>query len=129
MKREYPNMQYWLSCTLRDAQTLSDGSPISKVVELVCNNKQTIALGFNCIPLELASPALEHLRTLTSMPLIIYPNSGEQWDASQNQWYGERSEGQHLAELVRDWHSKGALLIGGCCRMSASDIATIRHSL
>ena len=129
LEDEFPTTQYWVSCTLRNAQTLSDGTPMSKVVKLFEDNSQVIAIGYNCIPLALASPALGHLQLLTTKPLIIYPNSGEQWDATQNKWYGESTGGQDLADLVRDWHSKGALLIGGCCRMSALDVSTIKKSL
>ena len=40
-----------------------------------------MALGINCIALENTTAALKHLHSLTALPLVVYPNSGEHYDA------------------------------------------------
>lgn len=129
LKNEFPSARAWLSFTLRDAAHISDGTPVEEVVKLVEECDQIVAVGFNCIPLDLALQALEHIKPLTSKPLVIYPNSGEQWDASKKAWYGGGAAAAQLKDLAKQWHSAGARLIGGCCRMGPDDIQIIQRAL
>jgi len=129
LRNECPDSRAWLSCTLCDESHISDGTPVADVARLVGDNNQIIALGFNCIPQQLASAALDHLRQQTYKPLIVYSNSGELWDAETREWYGERPQGQALKRLAEDWQSKGARLIGGCCRTTSDDIKIIANTL
>ena len=48
---------------------------------------QVVALGINCIALENTTAALAHLHSLTSLPLVVYPNSGEHYDAVSKTWH------------------------------------------
>ncbi|WP_257638121.1 homocysteine S-methyltransferase family protein, partial [Klebsiella pneumoniae] len=41
------------------------------------DNPQVVAVGINCIALENTPAALAHLHSLTALPLVVYPNSGE----------------------------------------------------
>lgn len=129
LEDEFPATRAWLSCTIRDSEHLSDGTPIAKVSQLVDTKPQIIAIGFNCIPEQDISSALKHLQSLTTKSLVAYPNSGEHWNAKERKWEGERAEGQTFAQLVKDWNGSGASLIGGCCRTNPSDIRTIREAL
>lgn len=45
------------------------------------DNPQVVAVGINCIALENTPAALAHLHSLTALPLVVYPNSGEHYDA------------------------------------------------
>ena len=76
----YPRARAWFSFTLRDAQHLSDGTPLREVVAVLANYPQVVALGINCIALENTTAALAHLHSLTALPLVVYPNSGEHYD-------------------------------------------------
>lgn len=86
-------------------------------------------MGVNCVPEESALSALQTLATLTSKPLVVYPNSGEVWNAESRSWSGERKEGEGLAERVKEWYGAGARLIGGCCRTTPGDIRTIEKTI
>ena len=61
----------------------------------------------------------------SSVPLAVYPNSGEYWDAGLQQWRGQACESMDVA----DWHRLGARLVGGCCRTTADDISVMRARL
>lgn len=61
----YPRARAWFSFTLRDAQHLSDGTPLREVISILANYPQIVALGINCIALEETTAALEHLHSLT----------------------------------------------------------------
>ncbi|KAF4548857.1 Homocysteine S-methyltransferase-like protein [Elsinoe fawcettii] len=119
----------WLSCTLKDNEHISDGTPISEVIRKTQHCQQIMAYGVNCVPLTLAGKALSHFEKATSKELVVYPNSGEQWDAEKKVWYGGEEAREHLGELAKEWYNSRARLIGGCCRMGFEDIKVIRGSL
>ncbi|WP_372773977.1 homocysteine S-methyltransferase [Pantoea sp. WEP] len=121
---EFPHSSAWFSFTLRDAQHLSDGTPLSKVAEVLNAAPQVVAVGLNCVALESVTPALQTLQTLTDKPLLVYPNSGEQYDAVSKSWHSAPS-GCTLHDKFPEWQQAGARLIGGCCRTTPQDIAAI----
>ncbi|EON69152.1 hypothetical protein W97_08338 [Coniosporium apollinis CBS 100218] len=122
---EFPDARAWVSMTLRDAETLSDGSAIATVLERLNKSSQVLAVGVNCVPEDMVTVALKHMRGLTGKPLVCYPNSGEVYDAVSKTWGGTRAEGERLAERIREWRQAGAMIIGGCCRTGPKDIRTI----
>jgi len=121
---EFPHSSAWFSFTLRDAQHLSDGTPLSKVAEVINGAPQVVAIGLNCVALESVTPALQTLQALTDKPLLVYPNSGEQYDAVSKSWHSAPS-GCTLHDKFPEWQQAGARLIGGCCRTTPQDIAAI----
>lgn len=122
---DYPQAKAWLSLTLKDSQHLSDGTPLSEVVATLKDCPQIIAIGINCIALEKTTPALAYLHTLTTLPLVVYPNSGEQYDAHSKTWHQHEGSCGTLASYLPEWLAAGAKLIGGCCRTSPKDIAEL----
>ncbi|MDI6634834.1 homocysteine S-methyltransferase [Pantoea dispersa] len=121
---EFPHSSAWFSFTLRDAQHLSDGTPLGKVAEVINAAPQVVAVGLNCVALESVTPALQTLQALTDKPLLVYPNSGEQYDAVSKSWHSAPS-GCTLHDKFPEWQQAGARLIGGCCRTTPQDIAAI----
>ena len=129
------DVEAWLSFTLRDGGHISDGTPLAQVAKLCREQPLAVAIGVNCVPLELVSPALEALGSATETPLIAYPNSGERYDAVTKTWgpaaAGDRPAGPHsrtplsLAEGTPIWRELGARLVGGCCRTTPHDIAAV----
>lgn len=129
LKTEFSSTKAWFAYTVRDSTHLSDGTPLADVTALTNTCDQIVSVGVNCIPESDVSAVLDHLSLLTNRPLIVYPNSGEQWDAKARAWSGKRAEGQELAHVVEQWISKGARLIGGCCRTGPKDIEVICNSV
>ncbi|MBA0035508.1 homocysteine S-methyltransferase [Pantoea sp. BIGb0393] len=121
---EFPDSSAWFSFTLRDAEHISDGTPLSQVAELVNGAPQVVAIGINCVALESVTPALRSLQAQSDKPLLVYPNSGEQYDASSKTWHSAPS-GCTLHDKFHEWQLAGARLIGGCCRTTPQDIAAI----
>ncbi|TPV29791.1 homocysteine S-methyltransferase [Pantoea anthophila] len=124
---EFPDARAWFSFTLRDAGHISDGTPLAEVVSWLNQQPQVVALGVNCVALESVTPALQQLQTLTDKPLVVYPNSGEQYDAGSKTWHSAPS-GCTLHDKLAEWQQAGARLIGGCCRTSPGDIAAIART-
>ena len=55
-------------------------------------------------------------------PVVVYPNSGETWDAVGRRWTGPAGISP---DDVPAWVEAGARLVGGCCRVRPTDIAAI----
>ncbi|MFT4273991.1 MAG: homocysteine S-methyltransferase [Pantoea sp.] len=121
---EFPDSSAWFSFTLRDANHISDGTPLNEVAALLNAAPQVVAVGINCVALESVTPALRTLQALCDKPLLVYPNSGEQYDATSKTWHSAPS-GCTLHDKFPEWQQAGARLIGGCCRTTPQDIAAI----
>ncbi|MDP9907538.1 homocysteine S-methyltransferase [Arthrobacter bambusae] len=126
------NVEAWFSFTLRDGEHISDGTTLANVARLCATQPRVVAIGVNCVPLELVSPSLRALRKVTSIPLIAYPNSGECYDALTKTWTpgpavggADGKQPASIAEGAGIWQELGARLIGGCCRTTPQDIAGI----
>ncbi|KAK4997327.1 AdoMet-homocysteine methyltransferase [Elasticomyces elasticus] len=125
---EFPHAPAWFSFTLRDAAHLSDGTPLSLVLAHLDDFPQVLAVGVNCVPEDAVTAALGHMGSLTSKPLLCYPNSGEVYDAVSKTWTGRRAQGAALAQRVAEWRTAGARLIGGCCRTTPGDIEVVAEN-
>ena len=111
----HPDLPVYLSFTCRDATHVSHGETLQACAELLEKKTQVVAIGVNCTAPELIDSLVSELAQVTSKPIIVYPNSGEQWDAVQQCWHGD-GQIQQFGELARQWRSAGAQWIGGCCR-------------
>lgn len=125
---EFPQLHAWFSFTLRDAAHLSDGTALAQVVPALDACAQVIAVGINCIALEQVTAALQTLSALTTLPLVVYPNSGEHYDAGAKQWHAGSTTACTLADQHAQWLAAGARLIGGCCRTTPRDIAALARA-
>ncbi|RDV11024.1 homocysteine S-methyltransferase [Arthrobacter sp. RT-1] len=136
LTQEY-DVESWFSFSLRDGAHISDGTPLAAVAELFDEQPQVAAVGVNCVPLHLVTPALTALRGATDKPLVAYPNSGETYDAGTKTWSPATPSGSAagegnpatLAEGTATWQALGARIIGGCCRTTPGDIAAVQRLL
>lgn len=125
---DFPTMTAYISFSLRDAEHICDGTPLTTVIELVNAQPQVIGVGVNCIALDKVSAALATINKLTDKPLLVYPNSGELYDPVTKTWMS-RSDKLSLVDHVDEWLQLGAKMIGGCCRTGPRDIAEIADKI
>jgi len=124
LMQEFPDKCAWLSFSCRDGRQVSHGEQFSDCVALADDSKQIVGVGLNCTAPEYATDLLESAAG-TQTPLVVYPNSGEQWNPDGNQWTGNEC----ASMPVEDWYDAGARLIGGCCRTSINEITGMRARL
>ncbi|MGP4000332.1 homocysteine S-methyltransferase [Streptomyces sp. 8N706] len=111
----------WLSYTVSGGTTRA-GQPLEQAMELVAHADHVIAVGVNCCdPLD-ADLAVAIAAETTGKPVVVYPNSGETWDAERQGWRGGATFDPARAG---DWQAAGARLIGGCCRVGPDAIAAL----
>lgn len=115
----------WLSYTIK-ADTTRAGQPLRDAFALAAGNDQVIAVGVNCCRPADAGPAVEIAAEVTGKPVVVYPNSGEDWDAGARGWDGASLFDPSAA---RAWRDAGAALIGGCCRIGPAEITAVARVL
>jgi len=104
----------WLSYTIAGDRTRA-GQPLAEAFGLAAGHPDVIAVGVNCSSPADATAAVPVAAAVSGKPVVVYPNSGEHWDAGQRRWSGHASD---LGRLAPRWVRDGARLIGGCCRVS-----------
>lgn len=125
---ETPSMPVWASFSCRDEAHLNDGTPLAQVVGLLAPLPQVVAIGVNCTAPRFIPALIRTARSVTHKPVLVYPNSGETYDAIHRRWLGQ-SEPQEFGTLSEQWRAAGASLIGGCCRTGPEHIQSIRAHL
>ncbi len=126
--RSTPHRWAWLSFSCRDDGSLRDGTPLREVAELCEREEQVAAVGVNCVAPEWVPRLLQELRRGTTKPLLVYPNSGETYDAVEKVWRDAPTpEVWETAPL--EWVSEGASVVGGCCRTAPETIKALRRRL
>jgi homocysteine S-methyltransferase len=114
--------QCWLSITCAGDRTRA-GEPAVKAFCLARDVDEIIAVGVNCMDPADAYALVPSASASTGKPVVVYPNSGERWDAAARAWIGPAT---YRPEDVQDWISSGARLVGGCCRVGPAKIRRIR---
>lgn len=111
----------WLTYTVEGDRTRA-GQPLEEAFALAADAEEVIAVGVNCCAPEDVAGAVGTAARVTGKPVVVYPNSGEAWDAQARAWRGSSS---FAPERVRDWRAAGARLVGGCCRVGPDAIRDI----
>jgi homocysteine S-methyltransferase len=117
----------WFSFTCRDEMHVAHGELLSECVALVAALPQTVALGVNCTHPALIENLIGELRSATKKPIVVYPNSGEGWDAEKRVWTGA-SDASGFGVSAKRWFAAGAQIVGGCCRTRPEHVLKIAAS-
>jgi homocysteine S-methyltransferase len=115
----------WLSYSVAGDRTRA-GQPLEEAFALAAEADEVIAVGVNCCVPEDVDGAIEIAARVTGKPVVVYPNSGESWDADARAWTGRST---FTADQVQGWRQSGARLIGGCCRVGPEAISDIAGTL
>lgn len=119
----------WVSFCCRDGRHLSDGSKIVRAAALFRDHPRVLAVGVNCTaPQHIPSLIQEVRRGAPDQAIVVYPNSGEVYDATDNSWSGT-VDPVDCAVAAESWRDAGAQLIGGCCRMGPQHITAMQRQL
>jgi homocysteine S-methyltransferase len=119
-----PELAVWFSFTCPDAQRVAHGELLRQCARAVAEFPQTAAIGVNCTRPDHINSLIAELLTASDKPIIVYPNSGEGWDAKHRCW----TEGSHFREYgegAREWFATGAQIVGGCCRTRPAQIREV----
>lgn len=119
----------WLSLTTvvgdDGAVRTRRGEPAEQVFAMAAQVPSLVAVGVNCTAPSGVLSAVRAAAT-TGLPVVVYPNSGELWDAGARRWTGTAA--LDSADIA-SWVAAGARLIGGCCRVGPSEVRAVAGTL
>lgn len=122
--KEFPGTYCWISFSGKNHLEISDGTLISECARVLNDCEQVAAIGLNCTAPQYVESLIREIKKNTDKPIVVYPNSGEEYDAHSKTWHGDSSS-EAYSNLAKTWFAAGAQLIGGCCRTSPKDIRAI----
>lgn len=112
----------WLSVTVADG-ALRSGDSIADAFALARSVPDVVAVGVNCCDAADVGPALT---VLAGEHGVVYPNSGERWNAEAREWSGAASG---IASSAAEWIAQGVRLVGGCCRVGPDEIRALAREV
>jgi homocysteine S-methyltransferase len=118
----------WMSFSCRDQAHLCDGSRIRDVAGDCDAGSRVAAVGVNCSFPGHIDGLIAEIRKGSGKPIIVYPNSGDCYDAESKDWLPS-PQPFDLESASVGWLKSGASCIGGCCRVHSADITGIRRRL
>jgi homocysteine S-methyltransferase len=125
--RPWPELRAWFSFSCRDEKHVSHGEAVRDCAALAASFPQTVAIGVNCVPPKWIPSLIGELRAASGMPILVYPNSGEGWDAANRCWTGVTDPAE-LGALAANWFKAGAQMVGGCCRTRPEHIRQVAQA-
>ncbi|WP_263354090.1 homocysteine S-methyltransferase [Acidicapsa acidisoli] len=124
----WPDLAAWFTFVCPDYRAVSlqvaHGEALRDCAALATSFSQTVAVGVNCTQPKWIPSLIAELRAATTKPIVVYPNSGEDWDAEARCWTGTSDPGE-FGQHAQQWRAAGAQLVGGCCRTRPDHVRQI----
>jgi homocysteine S-methyltransferase len=120
----WPHLAVWFSFTCRDSAHVAHGELLADCARAVARFPQTVAIGVNCTRPSVILDLIAALCSATDKPILVYPNSGEEWNAQTRCWTGT-SDPADFGRAASDWFAAGAEMVGGCCRTRPEHIRQV----
>ena len=119
---------YWISFSCENGERIWEGDRLQDCAATLANaHPHLVMLGVNCTPPAYMTQAIQALQAgAPDVPVAVYPNSGETYDAAAKTWSGLPTGTPDFDEYARAWYAAGAAAVGGCCRTGCKHIAQIR---
>ncbi|XP_032237279.2 homocysteine S-methyltransferase YbgG isoform X2 [Nematostella vectensis] len=110
--KEFPGTKAWLSYSCKDGSHTSHNEDfVSAIMAAVADSEQSL---------------IRRLKPKTTLPIVIYPNKGEEW--IDRRWQ-DTGNVPPVVSYLDEWIDSGAQWIGGCCRTSLTDISETRAAI
>lgn len=120
----------WFSFSCRDGANVASGDSIEDCALIAESCEQVIGVGINCTAPRYVHELIQSIQKVTAKPILIYPNSGETYDANRKEWVKSTGVADvDFVSYVKKWRDAGASLIGGCCRTTPNTIRAISKAL
>ncbi|KAI3469605.1 hypothetical protein Pfo_026268 [Paulownia fortunei] len=130
LEEEAINIPAWFSFTSNDGTNVASGDSIEDCALIADSCEQVIGVGINCTAPRYIHGLIQLIQTVTTKPILIYPNSGETYDANRKEWLPSSGVADvDFVSYVGKWREAGASLIGGCCRTTPNTIRAISKIL
>jgi homocysteine S-methyltransferase len=123
----WPELAAWFCFTCMDESHVAHGELLLDCARAIARFPQTVAIGVNCTHPALLPSLIDELEIASDKPIVVYPNSGESWDAVARCWTGAGDPASFAAQAAK-WFSAGAQIVGDCCRTRPEHIRLVAES-
>lgn len=128
----------WVTLTCPTEKYVDTGASISSCIEELAKCSQVTALGINCTEPHLITPIILSIKEVLKLCcaedklIVVYPNSGEIYlsralkEGETDHWKMQSMyKDWNFLDASKEWIDNGANIIGGCCRITADNIAEL----
>nr|KJB23031.1 hypothetical protein B456_004G078000 [Gossypium raimondii] len=130
LEEEHIKIPAWLTFNSKDGVNVVSGDSLLQCASIAESCKQVVAVGINCTPPRFIHDLILAIKKVTTKPIVIYPNSGERYDADRKEWVENTGvSDEDFVSYVNKWCEIGASLVGGCCRTTPNTIKAIYRAL
>ncbi|KAK8486505.1 hypothetical protein V6N13_045939 [Hibiscus sabdariffa] len=130
LEEEHLKIPAWFTFNSKDGINVVSGDSLHQCVSIAESCKQVVAVGINCTPPRFIHDLILAIKKVTTKPIVIYPNSGERYDADRKEWVQNTGvKDEDFISYVSKWYEVGASLLGGCCRTTPNTIKAIYKTL
>ena len=129
----------WITMACCNEYQLNSKEYLSKAIDVIIennNNNYVIGIGFNCTHPKYINDLIQFTkgylkrRNNNCLCIIVYPNSGEEWDGLNKLWKPNTTmSDEQYGLLALKWYKSGANIIGGCCRTTPHTIKCIKNTI
>lgn len=93
---------YWISFSCSDGQHIWEGDLIRDCAKAFATGHPHLQMiGVNCTKPEYIASLVREIRSVTDLPVGVYPNSGEEYDAVTKTWH---KAGEKFDPATQTWH-------------------------
>ncbi|ONK74343.1 uncharacterized protein A4U43_C03F5260 [Asparagus officinalis] len=86
LEEEDINIPAWFSFNSKDGVNVVSGDSLTECALISDSSKKVMAVGINCTPPRFIHNLVLSIKKVTDKPILIYPNSGETYDADKKEW-------------------------------------------
>ena len=125
---------YWISFSCMDEKHICEGDLIRDCAKAFAKDHPHLRMiGVNCSKPVYIAGLIKELRAGLQeaakdggrmIPIGVYPNSGEEYDAVTKTWHGV-GDAKSFGEYAMDYMKAGADAVGGCCTTVASHVEQV----
>lgn len=121
---DHAGIPAWMSFSAADDAHTCAGQQIEEAVAVASAAPSVMAVGINCTDPRHVAPLVMRMRSVTDLPIVVYPNAGGAWNPEDGSW-DDSIRGPFAPALVEVWQQAGAVGIGGCCGTDADVIRAL----
>ncbi|CAN1233125.1 Homocysteine S-methyltransferase 2 [Linum perenne] len=130
LEEEGIDVPAWFAFNSKDGVNVVSGDSLVECATIAERCTRVVAVGINCTPPRFIHGLISAVKKVTTKPILIYPNSGECYDAEIKEWVQNTGvSDEDFVSHVNKWCDAGACLVGGCCRTTPNTIRAIYRTL
>lgn len=116
---------YWISFSCLSENIICEGTPIAECATTFAKGYPHLKMiGVNCTKPEYITGLIHKIKENCDIPIGVYPNSGEEYDAVKKVWFGKQSA-LSFDQYAYNYMKAGASAVGGCCTTVAKHVEDV----